>query len=244
MRPCVHGFLSISHHWLQKKQGQATRLGKANGKGQQSRVSKLRTEKDCWHWYTYTFLINYLLLQNLLAMRARLWRLAWPIIIIVLWGSTNAFQLIGAAEAAVSILAEATRSTRLLLLEVCESCQDILRCCVGRLGRVAGAFWISAKGTATRCARGTRSGLLPEKVTTAGHDLVNLLQLLHQQVLLQAVTACRATAPIGRSRHHVRLCLWVTAGSAVIVHVVFCRVLRVLQMLLVHFSGLNFDQSR
>ena len=65
--------------------------------------------------------------------------------------------------------------------------------------------------------------------------LLDLLELLQEQVLLEVITSSATGATATDSlRHNVGLCLGIIAYS-VVVHVVFCRVLVVLQMLWVHF---------
>ena len=128
-------------------------------------------------------------------------------------------------------LVEIRRSRRLLLLEVGKGCQYVLW---GRARRASvRIFRIPTKGSSPG---GGRCRLLVDEIRLHQDDLLlDLLKLLQEEVLLEVITS-RATGATATDslRHNVGLCLGIIAYS-VVVHVVFCRVLVVLQMLWVHF---------
>ena len=184
---------------------------------------------------TYTLLINYLLLSQLLRgavlpMRARLRLLATSTLVLAAYAITT--STLHVIRHAIKIgRVKGRRSRRLLLLEVGKGCKDVLR---GRtILASVGIFRISAEGSSPG---GGRCRLLVDQVRLHQDDLLlDLLELLQEQVLLEVITSSSSSAAATDSlRHNVGLCLRIV-GHSVVVHVVFCRVLVVLQMLLVHF---------
>jgi len=173
----------------------------------------------------------------LLPVRAGLGRLPAS----VLLRATATRPATAAAQSTVTILpAELLGSARrLLLLEVSEGGEDVLvgdarvARAVGRAIGAAATFGITG-GTAVGVGSAGAGRLLAgEDIRLGRRDvLVDLLEL-QEQVVLQ-VFAAGATIV----RHHVGLSGWV----AWVVHVVFRRVLRVLQIVLVHFSEYLFIQ--
>ena len=166
----------------------------------------------------------------MLPMRARLRLLATGTLVLAAYAiTTTSLHVIRHAIKIGRV--KGRRSRRLLLLEVGKSCQDVLR---GRTRRASvGIFRIPAEGSSPG---GGRCRLLVDKVGLHQDDLLlDLLELLQEEVLLEVIaSSATGSAATDSLRHNVGLCLGIIADS-VVVHVVFCRVLVVLQMLLVHF---------
>ena len=163
-------------------------------------------------------------------MRARLRLLATGTLVLAAYATTTT-SLHAIRHAIMILRLKGRRSRRLLLLEVGKGCQDVLR---GRARRASvRIFWIPTKGSSRG---GGRCRLLVDKVGLHQDDLLlDLLELLQEQVLLKVITSSATCAAATDSlRHNMGLCLGISTHT-VVVHVVFCRVLVVLQMLLVHF---------
>ena len=146
-------------------------------------------------------------------------------------GAVVLSTLLAASTEVVAIwTAEVRGSARLLLLDVCKSCQDILGS--GAWRHIIGSFWIS-EGASLGLVGRVR-GIVAAQIWLGGlHILLNLLQL-QEQVTLH-VSAAALVDPGGVVRHQVRLRLLL--GRTSIHVVVFLRVcvvgLHVL-LLLVH----------
>lgn len=133
-------------------------------------------------------------------------------------GAVVLSTLLAASTEVVAVLtAEVRGSARLLLLDVREGSQDILR--RGAWGHIVGSFWISEGASLGLVGRVW--GIVAAHIWLGGlHILLNLLQL-QEQVALHVSTAALVNAG-GVVGHQVRLRLLL--GRTSIHVVVFLRV--------------------